>query len=164
MKEPIVINTEMASGWQWLNKLVTWILPTVIVAIAVIIVNELALEDLIIPLFLLGVACVVFVCLNFTTGMRIADGRLTVVYVRFFMERECSYALREVVLEVRQYEGSYPGMFAAAKLPIGTPPKHYWLQVVMNGELKWHLDSRRGISKEQMVQFVRDFAAARAGY
>lgn len=154
----------MASGWRWLSKLVTWILPTVIVAIAVIIVNELALEDLITPLFLLGVACAVFVCLNFTTGMRIADGRLTVLYVRFFRQRECSYALKEVGLEVREYEGYYPGMFTAARLPTGTPPKHYWLQVLLNGELKWRLDSRSGISKEQMVQFVQDFAAARAGY
>ncbi|WP_343745049.1 hypothetical protein [Chitinophaga sp.] len=156
MKEPVVMESAWARDLYWANKLVSWILllsPATIVLLIALFEGDA--EDVVIFLLLLTGVCAAAVVCRFTTVLSIEGDRLKVEYVQYFRRRNRYFSIAGTVMEVRKYDG------IKGKGLRETPP-HYWLQIVQNGELKWHLDSRRGFQLEKMLRFVQAFAVARA--
>ncbi|MGN7819227.1 hypothetical protein ACTJJB_03805 [Chitinophaga sp. 22536] len=156
MKEPVVMESAWARDLYWANKLISWILllsPATIVLLIALFEGDA--EDVVIFLLLLTGVCAAAVVCRFTTVLSIEGDRLKVEYVQYFRRRNRYFSIAGTVVEVRKYDG-------IMGKGLQERPPHYWLQIVQNGELKWHLDSRRGFQPEKMLRFVQAFAVARA--
>ncbi|MBC9914387.1 hypothetical protein [Chitinophaga varians] len=157
MKEPAVIESSWSRDVYWANKLVSWILllvPPVVVSVFSIFDN--AGDDFLFPVLILTGVCILFVFSRFTTVLSVEGDRIKVIYVQYFRRRQRYFDIAGTVVEVRKYDGMM------GKNMRESPP-HYWLQIVQQGDLKWHLDSRRGFLLEEMLRFVQVFATARSG-
>lgn len=157
MKEAVVLASSWARDIYWANKLTSWILllvPPVVVSVFSIFDN--AGDDFIFPVLILTVVCILFVVSRFTTALSIEGDRLKVDYVQYFRRRQRYFDIAGTVVEVRKYDG-----FLGKSMRKGPP--HYWLQIMQQGELKWHLDTRRGFQLEGMIRFVQALASARPG-
>ncbi|WP_212002959.1 hypothetical protein [Chitinophaga sp. HK235] len=95
---------------------------------------------------------------RFTTALRIHDDHIEVRYFRFFRYRQVRFNIADTVLEIHRYDDvpvrDYSGLMRGRC--------YYWLHILQRGEIRYHVDSRKGFGKDALMQFLNAFAAARA--